>query len=62
MCELPGSGTRVVLAGDPLQLEPPLTSQLARQKQLGLSLLERLYDLYPADSPCRILLCHNYRR
>lgn len=23
--------------------------------------MERLYDLYPEDFPCKILLCENYR-
>ena len=26
-----------------------------------MSLLERLYDLYPSDYACKILLCENYR-
>ncbi len=26
-----------------------------------VSLLERLYDRYPQEFPCRILLCENYR-
>lgn len=28
---------------------------------IKVSLLERLYDRYPQDFPCRILLCENYR-
>jgi len=53
--------TRVVLAGDHMQLEPSVTSDFAVEKHLNVSLLERLYDLYPSDFPCKILLCENYR-
>jgi len=53
--------TRVVLAGDHMQLEPNVTSDFAKEKHLNVSLLERLYDLYPSDFPCKILLCENYR-
>jgi len=53
--------TRVVLAGDHMQLEPGVTSHFAKEKKLGVSLLERLYYLYPEDYPCKILLCENYR-
>uniref|UniRef100_UPI00358DDE83 probable helicase with zinc finger domain isoform X2 n=1 Tax=Myxine glutinosa TaxID=7769 RepID=UPI00358DDE83 len=53
--------TRIVLAGDHMQLSPTVHSEFARKKGLHISLLERLYDLYPLDFPCRILLCENYR-
>ena len=53
--------TRIVLAGDHMQLEPDVTSDFAKEKHLNVSLLERLYHLYPADFPCKILLCENYR-
>ena len=53
--------TRVVLAGDHMQLEPDVNSDFATEKKLNVSLLERLYDLYPSDFPCKILLCENYR-
>ena len=53
--------TRVVLAGDHMQMEPTITSPFAREKKLGMSLLERLYYMYPADFPCKILLSENYR-
>ena len=55
------AATRVVLAGDHMQLEPDVTSDFATEKRLNVSLLERLYDLYPADFSCKILLCENYR-
>ena len=58
---LADTGTRVVLAGDHMQMEPSVTSPVARDKKFGVSLLERLYYLYPADCPCKILLCENYR-
>ncbi|XP_075224399.1 helicase with zinc finger isoform X2 [Lycorma delicatula] len=53
--------TRIVLAGDHMQLSPELFSQFAKERQLHVSLLERLYDHYPGTFPCKILLCENYR-
>ena len=51
----------MVLAGDHMQLSPEVFSKVAREKRFNKSLLERLYDLYPAGYPCKILLCENYR-
>uniref|UniRef100_A0A1B0CKW5 Putative rna helicase n=1 Tax=Lutzomyia longipalpis TaxID=7200 RepID=A0A1B0CKW5_LUTLO len=53
--------TRIVLAGDHMQMSPELFSNFAKERRLHISLLERLYDHYPADFPCKILLCENYR-
>lgn len=53
--------TRVVLAGDHMQMSPELFSPFAKERNLHVSLLERLYDHYPAHYPCKILLCENYR-
>ncbi|MPC09692.1 putative helicase with zinc finger domain [Portunus trituberculatus] len=53
--------TRLVLAGDYMQLSPEVFSPFCEERGLGTSLLERLYDLYPADSPCKIMLVENYR-
>ncbi|XP_046642833.1 probable helicase with zinc finger domain [Daphnia pulicaria] len=53
--------TRIALAGDHMQLSPEIFSQVAREQQFQVSLLERLYDRYPQEFPCRILLCENYR-
>ena len=53
--------TRVVLAGDHMQLSPEVFSTFAKEKKFNKSLLERLYDLYPPNYPCKILLCENYR-
>ena len=36
-------------------------SDFARDRNLHVSFLERLYDYYPADNRCKILLCENYR-
>ncbi len=47
------SFTRVVLAGDHMQLSPEVFSPFAAERGLGKSLLERLYELYPTDYPCR---------
>ena len=58
---LADSTTRVVLAGDHMQLEPHITSDFAKEKKLGVSLLERLYYHYPPEHPCKVLLCENYR-
>ncbi|XP_045616313.1 probable helicase with zinc finger domain isoform X2 [Procambarus clarkii] len=53
--------TRLVLAGDYMQLSPEVFSKFCEERGLGTSLLERLYDLYAADSPCKIMLVENYR-
>ncbi|KAJ8936128.1 hypothetical protein NQ318_022210 [Aromia moschata] len=53
--------TRIVLAGDHMQLGPDIFSVFAKERNLHISLLERLYDHYPAHFPCKILLCENYR-
>eukprot|EP00095_Tigriopus_kingsejongensis_P007852 maker-scaffold62_size438377-snap-gene-2.15 protein:Tk07852 transcript:maker-scaffold62_size438377-snap-gene-2.15-mRNA-1 annotation:"helicase with zinc finger protein domain" len=53
--------TRVVLAGDHMQLSPEVFSQFAKAKNFNKSLLERLYDLYPMNFPYKVLLCENYR-
>ncbi|RZF36020.1 hypothetical protein LSTR_LSTR005836 [Laodelphax striatellus] len=53
--------TRIVLAGDHMQLSPELFSHFAKERHLHVSLLERLYDHYPSTFPCKILLCENYR-
>lgn len=58
---LANQNTRIVLAGDHMQLSPELFSQFAKERNLHISLLERLYDHYPASFPCKILLCENYR-
>lgn len=58
---LAGDTTRIVLAGDHMQMSPELFSNFAKERKLHISLLERLYDHYPADFPCKILLCENYR-
>uniref|UniRef100_A0A672IST0 Probable helicase with zinc finger domain n=1 Tax=Salarias fasciatus TaxID=181472 RepID=A0A672IST0_SALFA len=53
--------TRIVLAGDHMQLSPFVYSEFARERNLHVSLLDRLYEHYPPEFPCRILLCENYR-
>lgn len=53
--------TRIVLAGDHMQMSPELFSNFAKERKLHISLLERLYDHYPVDFPCKVLLCENYR-
>uniref|UniRef100_A0A8D8BK69 Probable helicase with zinc finger domain n=1 Tax=Culex pipiens TaxID=7175 RepID=A0A8D8BK69_CULPI len=53
--------TRIVLAGDHMQMSPELFSNFAKERKLHISLLERLYDHYPNDFPCKILLCEKYR-
>ena len=44
-----------------MQLSPEIFSPFAMQRNLNKSLPERLYRLYPADFPCKIMLCENYR-
>ncbi|XP_051775027.1 LOW QUALITY PROTEIN: probable helicase with zinc finger domain [Erpetoichthys calabaricus] len=58
---LASKATRIVLAGDHMQLSPFVYSEFARERNLHMSLLDRLYEHYPAEYPCRILLCENYR-
>ncbi|XP_064180340.1 probable helicase with zinc finger domain isoform X2 [Anguilla rostrata] len=58
---LASRSTRIVLAGDHMQLSPFVYSEFARERNLHVSLLDRLYEHYPAEYPCRILLCENYR-
>uniref|UniRef100_A0A672S7Y2 Probable helicase with zinc finger domain n=1 Tax=Sinocyclocheilus grahami TaxID=75366 RepID=A0A672S7Y2_SINGR len=58
---LAAKSTRVVLAGDHMQLSPFVYSEFARERNLHVSLLDRLYEHYPSEYPCRILLCENYR-
>ena len=57
--------TKIVLAGDHLQLDPPVYSDIARKYGLHVSLLERLYDLEAYDSGigqlCKTLLTENHR-
>lgn len=53
--------TRLILAGDQMQLAPEVYSDLASERGLGVSLLERIYKIYPENHPCRIQLCQNYR-
>ncbi|XP_019615620.1 PREDICTED: probable helicase with zinc finger domain isoform X1 [Branchiostoma belcheri] len=55
------SSTRIVLAGDHMQLSPHVYSDFARERNLHMSLLERLYHAYPSNHPCKILLVENYR-
>lgn len=56
-----GDKTRIVLAGDHMQLNPELFSPFAKERNLHMSFLERLYDHYPTSFPCKILLTENYR-
>ncbi|CAK9815583.1 Probable helicase with zinc finger domain [Anthophora quadrimaculata] len=53
--------TRLVLAGDQMQLAPEVYSDLASEQGLGVSILERIYGMYPPTHPCRIHFHQNYR-
>ncbi|XP_012219237.2 probable helicase with zinc finger domain [Linepithema humile] len=55
------SKTRMILAGDQMQLAPEIYNMLANERGLGISLLQRMCDLYPLHHPFRIHLCQNYR-
>ena len=55
------STTRLVLAGDHMQLSPEVFSTFTLEKKFNKSLLERLYNLYPINYPCKIHLTENYR-
>ena len=43
------------------QLSPEVHADFTRDRNLHVSFLERLYDAYNTQHPCRILLCENYR-
>lgn len=58
---LANRNTRIVLAGDHMQIGPDVFSVFAKERNLHVSLLERLYDHYPKTFSCAILLCENYR-
>jgi hypothetical protein len=58
---LADTNTRIVLAGDHMQMSPEIFSNFSRERKLHISLLERLYDHYPTNFPTKILLCENYR-
>lgn len=62
---LANSQTKIVLAGDHMQLDPPVYSDIARKYGLHVSLLERLYDLDAYESGagqlCKTLLTENHR-
>ncbi|XP_022919640.1 probable helicase with zinc finger domain [Onthophagus taurus] len=58
---LANENTRIVLAGDHMQLSPEVYSKIAKERKFHVSLLERLYDHYPTNFPCKILLSENYR-
>ena len=53
--------TRLILAGDQMQLAPEVYSDLAKERGLDVSLLERIHQIYEPSHPCRIQLCVNYR-
>lgn len=44
-----------------MQLAPEVYSDLAKERGLGTSLLERLHNVYSMNHPCRVSLCQNYR-
>ncbi|XP_063988096.1 probable helicase with zinc finger domain isoform X1 [Diachasmimorpha longicaudata] len=58
---LVGQRTRIILSGDQMQLAPEVYSDLAKERGLGTSLLERLHNVYSPNHPCRVSLCQNYR-
>ena len=62
---LANNHTKIVLAGDHMQLDPPVHSHIARKYGLHVSLLERLYDHDAYDSGvgllCKTLLTENHR-
>ncbi|XP_011406766.2 PREDICTED: probable helicase with zinc finger domain [Amphimedon queenslandica] len=62
---LSDKNTKVVLAGDTMQVDPPVYSQIAKRYGLNVSLLERLFDLEyyltGLGGDCRISLTQNHR-
>ena len=62
---LANAQTKIVLAGDHMQLDPPVYSDIARKYGLHVSLLERLFDLDVYEGGvgqlCKTLLTENHR-
>lgn len=58
---LADENTRIVLAGDHMQMTPEVYSNFAKEKNFQISLLERLYNHYSENYQTKILLCENYR-
>ncbi|XP_052276348.1 uncharacterized protein LOC127875362 isoform X2 [Dreissena polymorpha] len=56
-----GPETRVILAGDYMQMSPVLYSKVCRKNDFQTSLIERLNKSYPKGSVYKIILCENYR-
>ncbi|KAH9492798.1 hypothetical protein Btru_024739, partial [Bulinus truncatus] len=53
--------TRIVFAGDHMQMSPEVYSDFTRQQGFHTSLLERLHELYPKECVYMVMLCENYR-
>ncbi|CAG5131356.1 unnamed protein product [Candidula unifasciata] len=53
--------TRIVFAGDHMQMSPEVYCDFARQQGFHTSLLERLHELYPRECVYKVMLCENYR-
>ncbi|XP_057314544.1 uncharacterized protein LOC130655767 isoform X4 [Hydractinia symbiolongicarpus] len=53
--------TKIVLAGDHMQMSEALSSIVAKDLGLGTSLLERLFQRYPFDAECKLKLLENFR-
>ncbi|XP_052786949.1 uncharacterized protein LOC128222124 isoform X1 [Mya arenaria] len=58
---LAGAKTRIILAGDHMQISPDVCSKIAQQEQFQMSMLERLAEYYLMDSPFVVTLGDNYR-
>ncbi|XP_052250972.1 probable helicase with zinc finger domain isoform X2 [Dreissena polymorpha] len=58
---LAGPGTKVVLAGDPMQIGPEVYSKLGRKENFNVSMLERLDLTYAFNTQYKVKLCQNYR-
>uniref|UniRef100_A0A0B7B1B5 C3H1-type domain-containing protein n=1 Tax=Arion vulgaris TaxID=1028688 RepID=A0A0B7B1B5_9EUPU len=53
--------TRIVFAGDHMQMSPEVYSDFTRQQGFHTSLLERLHELFPKECVYKVMLCENYR-
>ena len=58
---LAGPLTRIILSGDHMQMSPEIRSTFGRQQGFHKTIIERLFELYPDNAPCRIMLVDNYR-
>ncbi|XP_067948006.1 probable helicase with zinc finger domain [Watersipora subatra] len=58
---LAGPNTKIIMAGDHMQMNPDVFSKRAKKYGLASSMFERLTKLYPDTFECKVTLNENYR-